>query len=57
MELLYRHAGMNQREIGELMGVDYSTVSVAGKRLRDAVDKDGKLLEELVAVEASLCQE
>jgi putative transposase len=33
MEMLYCHGGMNQREIGELMGVDYSAVSVMRKRL------------------------
>lgn len=33
MDMLYRHGGMNQREIGELMGVDYSAVSVMRKRL------------------------
>jgi len=29
----YRNGGMNQREIGELMGIDYSAVSVMRKRL------------------------
>jgi hypothetical protein len=33
MEMLYRYGGMNQREIGELMGVDYSAVSVMRKRV------------------------
>jgi hypothetical protein len=33
MEMLYRHGGMNQREIGELLGIDYSAVSVMRKRL------------------------
>ncbi len=33
MDMLYRHGGMNQREIGELIGVDYSAVSVMRKRL------------------------
>jgi DNA-binding MarR family transcriptional regulator len=33
MDLLYRNGGLNQREIGELMGVDYSAVSVMRKRL------------------------
>ncbi len=30
---LYRNGGMNQREIGELMSVDYSVVSVMRRRL------------------------
>ncbi len=33
MDMLYRYGGMNQRKIGELMGVDYSAVSVMRKRL------------------------
>ncbi len=40
LECLYRYAGMNQREIGEVMGVDYSSVSVARKRLHEALPKD-----------------
>jgi hypothetical protein len=43
MECLYRYAGMNQREIGDLMGVDYSSVSVARKRLHEALVKDRAL--------------
>lgn len=57
MELLYRHAGMNQREIGELMGVDYSSVSVARKRLRDALENDGRLKRRFHAVEEALSRE
>ncbi|MBU4511174.1 transposase [bacterium] len=34
MEMLYCHAGLKGCEIGELMGLDYSTVSVGRKRLR-----------------------
>jgi len=34
MELLYRHGGLRQREIGALMGIDYSAVSVSRKRLQ-----------------------
>ncbi len=33
MEMLYRYGGMKQREIGGLMGIDYSAVSVMRKRL------------------------
>jgi len=57
MELLYRHAGMNQREIGELMGVDYSSVSVARKRLRDLLTTDDKLKKQFHAAEGALSQE
>jgi hypothetical protein len=43
MEMLYRYGGMNQREIGELMGVDYSAVSVMRKRLSGLQGKDRRL--------------
>lgn len=43
MEMLYRYGGMNQREIGELMGVDYSAVSVMRKRLPGLLEKDRHL--------------
>lgn len=35
MTALYKYAGLNNREIGDLLGVDYSTVSQDRKRLRD----------------------
>ena len=34
MELLYRYGGLNHRGIGELMGVDYSAASIAGRGFR-----------------------
>jgi len=43
MEMLYRYGGMNQREIGELMGIDYSAVSVMRKRLSALQKKDRNL--------------
>jgi len=43
MEMLYRYGGMNQREIGELMGIDYSAVSVTRKRLSGLEGKDRRL--------------
>jgi DNA-directed RNA polymerase specialized sigma24 family protein len=56
MELLYRYAGMNQREIGELMGVDYSTVSVTRKRLRDMLAANDRLKKRFHAAEDALSQ-
>jgi DNA-binding MarR family transcriptional regulator len=43
MEMLYRYGGMNQREIGELMGIDYSAVSVMRKRLSASQKEDRRL--------------
>ena len=40
MAALYNFAGLNNREIGDIMGVDYSTVSQGRKRLRERAEKD-----------------
>jgi putative transposase len=54
MELLYRHTGLNQQEIGKLMGVDYSTVSVSRKRLHVSLQTDEKLYEILAGIKVEL---
>lgn len=56
MELLYRYAGMNQREIGDMMGVDYSSVSVARKRLQESLVKDRALIKRFRRIESMLSQ-
>lgn len=56
MELLYREGGLNNVEIGRLLGVDYSTVSQGRKRLRDRVRKDIKLKEVIGNLESKLSQ-
>jgi putative transposase len=50
MELLYRVGGLKGVEIGEMMGVDYSTVSLGRKRLKEklAEDKNFSLLMERI---------
>ncbi len=41
MELLYRFCNITQAEIGQMVGkIDYSSVSVARKRLRIKMEKD-----------------
>jgi DNA-directed RNA polymerase specialized sigma24 family protein len=45
MTALYKYAGLNNREIGNLLGVDYSTVSQGRKRLRTKTEKDKQILE------------
>lgn len=40
MTLLYKYAGLNNRQIAELLNLDYSTVSQGRKRLRDKVEED-----------------
>jgi REP element-mobilizing transposase RayT/DNA-binding transcriptional ArsR family regulator len=43
MELLYKYGGLKGGEIGEIMGLDYSTVSQGRKRLRERLKKDKEL--------------
>jgi hypothetical protein len=50
MEMLYRYGGMNQREIGELLGIDYSAVSVMRRRLSELQEKDRNLSAEIEKV-------
>jgi len=54
MEMLYRYGGMNQREIGELMGVDYSAVSVMRKRVLGLREKDRHLSTGIERVKREL---
>jgi DNA-directed RNA polymerase specialized sigma24 family protein len=56
MELLYRHGGLNHREIGELMGVDYSAVSIGRKRFQDLVKQDRAVAKQLERVQGRLSQ-
>jgi hypothetical protein len=56
MELLYRYGGMNQREIGDLMGIDYSAVSVSRKRFDVLQEKDKSLLKQVEKIKAQLSQ-
>ena len=54
MELLYRVGGLKGIEIGELMGVDYSTVSIGRKRLKEKLAKDQNLSQLLDRIEKRL---
>lgn len=47
MDLLYRHGGMRNRDIGVLFNVDYTAVSHERRRLRVHMEKEGKI-ERLV---------
>jgi putative transposase len=55
MTMLYKYAGLNNREIGELMNIDYSTVSQGRKRLLGKATKDYNLKVLLEKIESS-CQ-
>jgi REP element-mobilizing transposase RayT len=54
MDLLYRIGGLKGAEIGELIGVDYSTVSQGRKRLREKIEKDRKLKQLVDRIERKL---
>ena len=57
MELLYRHGGLNQREIGDFLGIDYSSGSVGRKKLRTLLGKDGRLAGKIEGIKEKLSQE
>ena len=57
MKVLYEYGGLNQREIGELMGVDYSSVSVGRKRLEGEAKKDRALGRKIAEIQRAICQE
>jgi len=42
-ELLYRHGAMKQREIGAMLGIDYSAVSIGRKRFRMMMEAEPEL--------------
>lgn len=52
MEMLYRYGRINQMEIGKMMGLDYSTVSVTRKRLRESMEKDKELKKLFQKIES-----
>ena len=54
MEMLYQYGGMKQREIGGLLGIDYSAVSVMRKRLSELQSEDQKLSALIERVEKRL---
>jgi len=54
MTALYKYAGLNNRETGDLLGVDYSTVSQGRKRLREKLEKDQDLQSLVSAIESRL---
>lgn len=43
MELCYRYCNLGQKQIGQMFGVDYSTVSVNRARLKSRLKSDSKL--------------
>jgi chromosomal replication initiation ATPase DnaA len=54
MDLLYRIGGLKGVDIGELLGVDYSTVSQGRKQLREKIENDRKLKKLVDRIERRL---
>ena len=54
MDLLYRIGGLKGRAIADIFGVDYSTVSIVRKRLREKVKKDKNIRTLVRRLEANL---
>ena len=54
MEMLYRYAGLKGREIGKLIGLEYSTVSVGRKRLREKMLNNNSVQNLVRKIEDSL---
>ena len=56
MDLLYRYAGLKNKQIGEFFGVDYSTVSQGRKRLRERKARNRYVRELGERIEQGLSQ-
>lgn len=54
MTALYKYAGLTNKDIGSMLGLDYSTVSQGRKRLRDKAAKDKRLQVTIERIEAKL---
>ncbi|MDT8335506.1 MAG: transposase [Desulfurivibrionaceae bacterium] len=56
MDLLYRFGGLKNNQIGELFGVDYSTVSQGRKRLRERTARNKNTRDLVEKIEHKLSQ-
>jgi len=54
MDLLYRLGGLKNRAIADIFGVDYSTVSIGRKRLREKLKKDKSTRNLVQRLESNL---
>jgi hypothetical protein len=56
MEMLYRYSQMKQPEIGAMLGIDYSAVSIGRKRFLVMMEADPELKSQFVKVENRISQ-
>ena len=54
MELCYRYCNLGQRQIGEIFGVDYSTVSVNRSRLKSRLKSERKLKKQFKQIQEQI---
>ena len=54
MELCYRYSLLKQKEIGDLFGVDYSTVSQNRKRLKDKLNTNRRLRKQFEEIRENI---
>jgi len=54
MSILYTHAGLNNRQIGNMFNIDYSTVSQHRKRLRERLQDDTQTGKLVAAIEGEI---
>lgn len=54
MTALYKYAGLTNKEIGNFLGLDYSTVSQGRKRLRKKAEEDRQLFSLLGNIDSKL---
>ena len=54
MELCYRYCNLGQKQIGQIFGVDYSTVSVNRARLKSRLESDRKLKKQFKEIQEQI---
>ena len=54
MELCYRYCSLNQKELGEVFGVDYSTISQNRRRLTRRVQSDKRIRDQFEEIECKI---
>jgi len=56
MELLYRYGRMKQPEIGTMLGIDYSAVSIGRKRVQMLMEADPEVKSLYAKIESRISQ-
>ena len=54
MELCYRYCSLTQQELGEVFGVDYSTISQNRSRLTRRIQSDKRIRDHFAKIECKI---